>query len=477
MRGRSLFIGAVAAAAVATPAWAQLPPIPTVQVPPVPTVQVPIPTVQVPVPTVQVPVPVPTVQVPIPVPTVVPEIPGVTTHDGGSGGGGSSGGGGGSSGGGSTGGRRRRSTGGGGSTSGGGAASAVAARAVAAASGGRSGGGSGGGGATRRRLGRWRDGRWLGGGATSGGRVGGGAATRRRCARRQGRGARWEPDAAAASSRAATDAASLRTATARCRSAKDRGKRRDCVLRTTVKTASRCLDDLSTPQRRVLKLRAGLGAAPRSRRGVARRLDITVRRVTRLERTGLSRLRTLTGQGACGAPVQTVAAANFAPPAPNTDAAIQPTGKGERTGGGTKARNRGDGAKPQGNGGTGGVDNPERRGGVAGVAQTNTRRRLRPHAAAAPADGGDRRGAGRPDAPPRGHAAARGRAAPGLDSVAALDHGRPELERPTTRGRPRERMVRCSRRRLHRRSTRSGLRPCAAPPPAGPEPSTTLKGV
>ena len=211
-----------------------------------------------------------------------------------------------------------------------------------------------------------------GGGSTSGGGSGGGAATSDgargdRVAARAG-----SRTQAAASSRAATDAASLRTATARCRSAKDRGKRRDCVLRTTVKTASRCLDDLSTPQRRVLKLRAGLGASPRSRRGVARRLDITVRRVTRLERTGLSRLRTLTGQGACGAPVQTVAAANFAPAAPNTDAAIQPTGKGERTGGGTKVRNRGDGAKPQGNGGTGGVDNPERRGGVAGVAQTNT---------------------------------------------------------------------------------------------------------
>ena len=135
------------------------------------------------------------------------------------------------------------------------------------------------------------------------------------------------------------------------------GKRRDCVLRTTVKTASRCLDDLSTPQRRVLKLRAGLGASPRSRRGVARRLDITVRRVTRLERTGLSRLRTLTGQGACGAPVQTVAAANFAPAAPNSDAAIQPTGKGERTGG-AEARNRGDGDTTEVNDGTGSVDTP-----------------------------------------------------------------------------------------------------------------------
>ncbi len=341
------------AALAATPAWAQLPPIPTVQVPPVPTVQVPIPTVQVPVPTVQVPVPVPTVQVPIPVPTVVPEVPGVTTHDGGSGGGGS--GGGGSTGGGSGGG----GSAGGGATSGGGASGG-------SANGGQSGGGSSGGGGSG---GGGASGGGSGGGATS---AGGGAASRSAArsdtaATRAGGGTQ-----AAASSRAATDAASLRTATARCRSAKDMGKRRDCVLRTTVKTASRCLDDLSSPQRRVLKLRAGLGASPRSRRGVARRLDITVRRVTRLERTGLSRLRTLTGQGACGAPVQTVAAANFAPAAPNTDAAIQPTGKGERTGSGTKVRNRGDGDKTEVNDGTGSVDTPERRGGVAGVAQTNT---------------------------------------------------------------------------------------------------------
>ena len=356
------------AAAVATPAWAQLPPIPTVQVPPVPTVQVPIPTVQVPVPTVQVPVPVPTVQVPIPVPTVVPEIPGVTTHDGGSGGGGSGGGGSSGQGGSTAAGRRRR-----------GGRRFDGRRRGVGGGGAASGGGSGGGAGERRPVGWWL-GRRLGGdaaaaraaarqvtAASGGAASGGGASGAARgdtAAARAGRRTQ-----AAASSSAATDAASLRTATARCRSAKDRGKRRDCVLRTTVKTASRCLDDLSTPQRRVLTLRAGLGASPRSRRGVARRLDITVRRVTRLERTGLSRLRTLTGQGACAAPVQTVAAANFAPAAPNTDAAIQPTGKGERTGGGTKVRNRDD--KPRGNGGTGGVDNPERRGGVAGVAQTN----------------------------------------------------------------------------------------------------------
>jgi hypothetical protein len=62
-----------------------------------------------------------------------------------------------------------------------------------------------------------------------------------------------------------------------------------------------CLDDLSTAQRRVLELRAGVGAAdPRTRRGVARVLDIRVGRVQRLERRGLRRARKLDRAGACG---------------------------------------------------------------------------------------------------------------------------------------------------------------------------------
>jgi hypothetical protein len=50
----------------------------------------------------------------------------------------------------------------------------------------------------------------------------------------------------------------------------------------------------------VLRLRAGVGKQPaRSRTGVAKRLDISVKRVARLETTGLRRLRTLAGRGAC----------------------------------------------------------------------------------------------------------------------------------------------------------------------------------
>ena len=204
--------------------------------------------------------------------------------------------------------------------------------------------------------------------------------------------------------------------------------------------ASRCLDDLSAGQRRVLTLRAD----SRSRRSVARRLDITVRRVTRLERTGLARLRVLTRRGACSAPVQsTVAAANIATAAPNTAAAIEPRGKREprREEREQPARDKsgGDGGEAQG-----GVDTPPRRGGVLGIAQTN------------PGGGFDltfplillalaacsvvlartvRRDAAAPlpfDEAPK----------PVWVPVAALEHAGPELERPASARGQRERVVR-----------------------------------
>jgi hypothetical protein len=75
------------------------------------------------------------------------------------------------------------------------------------------------------------------------------------------------------------------------------------VLRATVAEASGCLGDLSAGQRRVLTLRAGVGAGPpRSRGAVAKRLDVSERRVARLERAGLRRLRTLDRAGACSPP-------------------------------------------------------------------------------------------------------------------------------------------------------------------------------
>ncbi|HET9739266.1 MAG TPA: hypothetical protein VFP78_14215 [Solirubrobacteraceae bacterium] len=73
-------------------------------------------------------------------------------------------------------------------------------------------------------------------------------------------------------------------------------------VRRAVLRFSSCLDDISSLQRRVLLLRAGLGAGPaRSRRSVARKLDIRPRRVMRLERRGLRRVRALVRGGVCGA--------------------------------------------------------------------------------------------------------------------------------------------------------------------------------
>jgi hypothetical protein len=72
-------------------------------------------------------------------------------------------------------------------------------------------------------------------------------------------------------------------------------------LRKTIKRLQGCLGSLRGLERRVLVLRAGVGAGPpRTRSRVARRLDLSTRRVTRLERRGVRRLRSLAGAGRCG---------------------------------------------------------------------------------------------------------------------------------------------------------------------------------
>jgi hypothetical protein len=69
-----------------------------------------------------------------------------------------------------------------------------------------------------------------------------------------------------------------------------------------VLTLPACVQRLDSTQRRVLVLRAGVGArAPRSRRRVASRLHVTVRRVARVERAGMRRLRTLQRTNSCAA--------------------------------------------------------------------------------------------------------------------------------------------------------------------------------
>jgi len=62
-----------------------------------------------------------------------------------------------------------------------------------------------------------------------------------------------------------------------------------------------CLQELPTRQRRVLRLRAGVGPAePASRAAVARRLDLTVTRVRRVEHRALRALRRA-GRTGCAA--------------------------------------------------------------------------------------------------------------------------------------------------------------------------------
>ena len=77
--------------------------------------------------------------------------------------------------------------------------------------------------------------------------------------------------------------------------------RRERRLRATVRRLQGCFGALSALERRVLVLRAGVGAGPpRTRSRVARRLDLSMRRVTRLERRGVRTLRRLAGAGRCG---------------------------------------------------------------------------------------------------------------------------------------------------------------------------------
>jgi len=173
----------------------------------------------------------------------------------------------------------------------------------------------------------------------------------------------------------------------------DPASERDRKLRETVTSASGCLDDLSSAQRKVLSARAGLGSAPpRSRTAVARRFDISVKRVVRLERTGLKRLRSLAGRGGCTPPSTSGTVASGAVGSTTTTATGALAGGAGADGSGSA----GDGASGGGNGSAGGNgsgggngsrggdgsggDSPaggvdsapgKNRGGVAGVTQTN----------------------------------------------------------------------------------------------------------
>lgn len=166
-----------------------------------------------------------------------------------------------------------------------------------------------------------------------------------------------------------------------CRGQVKGARRRDCELRETVAQTSRCLDDLSAGQRRVLTLRAGVGAGPpRSRGGVAKRLNITERRVVRLERTGLRRLRTLGKGGGCAPPSQSQSQSQSAT---STAGAVAPlaaatlrtqSSGGEDKGGGGGSGSGGERGKGGGSDSGGSADTPNESseiGGVAGASQSN----------------------------------------------------------------------------------------------------------
>jgi hypothetical protein len=110
---------------------------------------------------------------------------------------------------------------------------------------------------------------------------------------------------------------------------------------------------LSSLQRRVLVQRAGVGAgAPRSRRSVARRLHLSVRRVTRVEHAGLRRLRTLERSDSCGS---TVAAPSELTRGTLGAGTVATAGLARRGGGGGDGSDGGsDGGKSGGGGGSGG---------------------------------------------------------------------------------------------------------------------------
>ena len=244
---RGVVVALGLALVVAESAVAQVGPVPTPQLPKPPELPVPLPEVpSVPVPSVpSVPVPsVPVPSVPAPpaanrLPVPAPQVPAVRVP-------------------------RPAAP----QSSGGSAAESVS-RAAPSGSGGRS-----------TPTAAARGGR----AAEPSGRAGGGAAG----VRSPGRRARGSGAGAAAGAAQARDREAPRV--------RRRERRRQQRLRQTVGRYRTCLDGLPALERRVLVLRTGLGARdPRTRAGVGRRLDISARRVGRLERRALRRLR-----GGCG---------------------------------------------------------------------------------------------------------------------------------------------------------------------------------
>ncbi len=148
-------------------------------------------------------------------------------------------------------------------------------------------------------------------------------------------------------------------------------RRAERRLQRTVARYTGCLDNLSSARRRVLELRAGVGSAdPASRRGVARRLDISVTRVRRLERGGLRRVRLLARTDGCGGALTSAGPDETASGAPVLSAASLSAGNdGSGSGGGGTS---GAGGSPDGNDpGSGSESGAGESGEVLGESATN----------------------------------------------------------------------------------------------------------
>jgi hypothetical protein len=138
-------------------------------------------------------------------------------------------------------------------------------------------------------------------------------------------------------------------------------QQRDRRLRRLVLALPACVQRLSSLEHRVLVLRAGVGAgAPRSRARVARRLDLSVRRVTRVERAGVRRLRALgRSHGCAGTPASPSAAARATLPA----GTVATAGLARRGGGGSSGGGGGSSAGKSAGGGSGDSGNSGNSGG------------------------------------------------------------------------------------------------------------------
>ena len=109
-----------------------------------------------------------------------------------------------------------------------------------------------------------------------------------------------------------------------------RVQQRERALRRTVLRFHGCLSRVSRSERRVLRLRAGVGRLrPHTRSEVARITHLRRARVIWLERHGLSRLRALNRAGACQDAGATTTAVT---PAPGTGTPLPPaSGSGQRS--------------------------------------------------------------------------------------------------------------------------------------------------